>query len=123
MANIGEKGLSRQECIDVAAQLEAQGFILMGEKVAVIRDPDQERTAGGIIIPDGSATKPLRGTVVAVGAGCVTDDGDPIGVRVGDRVTFTKYRGTVHQLPLVNGDDVVHVESVHVGDIFFVWRH
>lgn len=63
----------------------------------VIRRQEEERTsAGGIVIPDSAAEKPIRGQVVAVGKGKITDSGDirPLDVKVGDKVLFGKYSGT-----------------------------
>lgn len=63
----------------------------------VIRRQEEERTsAGGIVIPDSATEKPIRGQVVAVGKGKITDSGDirPLDVKVGDKVLFGKYSGT-----------------------------
>jgi chaperonin GroES len=65
----------------------------LGDKVVVERDASEERTAGGIYIPDAAKDKPSRGTVIAVGTGKVLDDGSrgPMQVKKGDRVLFTSY--------------------------------
>ena len=63
----------------------------------VIKRMEEERTsAGGIVIPDTAAEKPIRGKVIAVGPGKVLDNGQkrPIDVKVGDTVLFGKYSGT-----------------------------
>ncbi len=63
----------------------------------VVRRMEEERTsAGGIVIPDSAAEKPIQGEIVAVGNGKVTDSGDTraLDVKVGDRVLFGKYSGT-----------------------------
>ena len=63
----------------------------------VIKRLDEERTsAGGIVIPDSAAEKPIRGTVVAIGAGKMLVDGKviPLAVKKGDTVVFGKYSGT-----------------------------
>lgn len=63
----------------------------------VIKRMEEERTsAGGIVIPDTAAEKPIRGKVIAVGPGKVLDNGQkrPIDVKVGDIVLFGKYSGT-----------------------------
>ncbi|MBI3772504.1 MAG: co-chaperone GroES [Gammaproteobacteria bacterium] len=63
----------------------------------VIRRQEEERTsAGGIVIPDSATEKPIRGQVIAVGKGKITDSGDvrPLDVKVGDKVLFGKYSGT-----------------------------
>ncbi len=57
---------------------------------------EEEKTKGGIIIPDSAKEKPVEGEVIAVGAGKVGDDGKRIAldVKVGDRVLYSKYGGT-----------------------------
>lgn len=63
----------------------------------VIKRLDEERTsAGGIVIPDSAAEKPVRGTVVAAGNGKILTDGKvfPLAVKKGDTVVFGKYAGT-----------------------------
>jgi chaperonin GroES len=57
---------------------------------------EEEKTAGGIIIPDTAKEKPQRGEVMATGKGRTTDDGKTLAleVKVGDRVLFSKYSGT-----------------------------
>jgi chaperonin GroES len=65
----------------------------LGDKVVVERDASEEKTAGGIYIPDAAKDKPSRGTVIAVGTGKLLDDGSrgPMQVKKGDRVLFTSY--------------------------------
>jgi chaperonin GroES len=63
----------------------------------VVRRMEEERTsAGGIVIPDSAAEKPIQGEVIAIGNGKITDNGDvrALDVKVGDRVLFGKYSGT-----------------------------
>jgi chaperonin GroES len=66
------------------------------DRVIVKRIEEEERTKGGIIIPDTAKEKPSEGKVVAVGPGKVTDDGKkiPMEVKVGDRILFGRYSGT-----------------------------
>jgi len=66
------------------------------DRVIVKRLEEEEKTKGGIIIPDTAKEKPIEGRVVAVGDGRVKKDGTRIGLEVkkGDRVLFTKYGGT-----------------------------
>ena len=66
------------------------------DRVLVKRVAEEEKTKGGIIIPDSAKEKPAEGKVVAVGAGKVTDKGERIAldVKAGDRVLFSKYGGT-----------------------------
>ena len=66
------------------------------DKVLVERIESQEKTAGGIVLPDSAKEKPTEGRVVAVGSGKVSDKGDriPLGVKPGDRVLFGSFAGT-----------------------------
>jgi chaperonin GroES len=66
------------------------------DRVLVKRVESEEKTKGGIIIPDTAKEKPIEGKVVAVGAGKVGDDGKqrPLDVKAGDRILFGKYSGT-----------------------------
>ena len=73
----------------------------------VIKRMEEERTsAGGIVIPDSAAEKPMKGEVVAVGNGKVNDAGEVrmLDVQVGDQVLFGKYSGTEIK---IDGDDVL----------------
>ncbi len=64
----------------------------------------EEKTAGGIIIPDTAKEKPMEGKIVAVGAGSKNDDGKvaPLDVKTGDRILYGKWSGTEVK---VDGDD------------------
>jgi len=66
------------------------------DRVIVKRVKEEEKTKGGIIIPDTAKEKPIEGEVIAVGNGKVQDDGKlrPLDVKVGDRVLFGKYTGS-----------------------------
>ena len=66
------------------------------DRLIVKRFKEEERTKGGIIIPDNAKEKPQQGEVVAVGNGKVFDDGRrvPLEIKKGDRVLFGKYSGT-----------------------------
>ncbi|SDO05943.1 co-chaperone GroES [Desulfonauticus submarinus] len=66
------------------------------DRVLVKRLEEEEVTKGGIIIPDTAKEKPIKGEVVAVGPGKVSDDGKtiPMTVKVGDKILFNKYAGT-----------------------------
>ena len=65
------------------------------DRVIVERLEDEEKTAGGIIIPDTAKEKPQQGRVIAVGKGKVLENGQviPLAVKEGDRVLFGKYAG------------------------------
>ncbi len=70
------------------------------DRVIVKPTAAEEKTTGGIIIPDTAQEKPQRGEIVAVGEGKVGDDGSkqPLAVKVGDNVLYGKYSGTEVQI-------------------------
>jgi chaperonin GroES len=71
-------------------------FRPLHDRVLVRRLEGEEKTAGGIIIPDTAKEKPMEGEVVAVGPGARTEDGKlhPLDVKPGDRILFGKWSGT-----------------------------
>jgi chaperonin GroES len=86
------------------------------DRVIVKRVKEEEKTKGGIIIPDTAKEKPIEGEVIAVGNGKVNDEGKirPLDVKVGDRVLFGKYSGTEVKLDgeealILREDDIVGV--------------
>ena len=85
-------------------------FRPLHDRVVVRRIEEDDRTRGGIIIPDTAKEKPSEGKVVAVGKGKVTDDGKvhPLDVKKGDRVLFSKYAGTEVQ---VEGDEHIIIRE------------
>ncbi|MEM6972870.1 MAG: co-chaperone GroES [Pseudomonadota bacterium] len=72
------------------------GFTPLHDRVLVRRIESEEKTKGGLIIPDSAKEKPQEGEIVAVGAGSKDDDGGRIAmdVKAGDRVLFGKWSGT-----------------------------
>jgi chaperonin GroES len=68
----------------------------LNDRVLVLRIEQEEKTSGGIIIPDTAKEKPQEGKVVAAGPGKLNDKGEriPLEVKVDDRVLFGKYSGT-----------------------------
>jgi len=68
----------------------------LGDKVIVKRKNEEEKTAGGIVLPDTAKEKPLEGEVVSVGPGKVLDNGQrsPMEVKAKDSILFAKYGGT-----------------------------
>ncbi len=74
------------------------------DRVLVKRSTEEEKSKGGIIIPDTAKEKPVQGEVIAVGSGRVTEDGKirPLDVKKGDKILFGKYAGTEIK---VNGDE------------------
>lgn len=86
------------------------------DRVVVRRLEDERTSAGGIVIPDSAAEKPMRGEVVAIGTGKALDNGDvrALAVKVGDVVIFGKYSGTEvkvnnQELVVMREDDVMAV--------------
>ena len=86
------------------------------DRILVRRVQEEEKTKGGIIIPDSAKEKPLEGVVVAVGAGKTLKNGKrvPLELKEGDKVLFGKYSGTEvkvegEELVLLNEDDVLAV--------------
>ena len=71
-------------------------FRPLHDRVAVKRVEEEQKTKGGLIIPDTAKEKPMQGEVLAVGPGARDDKGDlvPLSVQVGDRVLFGKWSGT-----------------------------
>ena len=82
------------------------GFRPLHDRVVVRRVEAEEKTSGGIIIPDTAKEKPMEGEVVAVGPGARGEDGEiqPLDVKTGDRVLFGKWSGTEVKL---DGEDVI----------------
>jgi chaperonin GroES len=76
------------------------------DRVIVKRIAEEEKSKGGIIIPDTAKEKPQEGKVIAVGKGKMNDDGKitPLDVKVNDRILFGKYSGTE-----INVDDEEHL--------------
>ena len=71
-------------------------FRPLHDRVLIRRLEHEDRTAGGIIIPDTAQEKPMEGEIVAVGTGTRSEDGTvhPLDVKAGDRILFGKYSGT-----------------------------
>ena len=76
------------------------------DRIIVKRVEEEERTAGGIIVPDSAREKPQRGNVVAVGKGKILEDGSvrALEIKAGDTVLFGKYSGTEIKI-----DDINHL--------------
>ena len=81
-------------------------FRPLHDRVVVKRIEEEEKTKGGIIIPDTAKEKPMQGEVLAVGPGARGEDGKliPMGVAAGDRVLFGKWSGTEVKL---DGDELL----------------
>ena len=86
------------------------------DRLLVKRIEEEEKTRGGIIIPDTAKEKPQEGRVIAVGPGKTSDDGKlmPLSLKTGDRILFGKYSGTEIQIEgdehlIIREDDVLAV--------------
>jgi len=81
-------------------------FRPLHDRVLVRRVESEQKTAGGIIIPDTAQEKPMEGEIIAAGNGRVNDDGKvtALDVKTGDRVIFGKWSGTEVK---VNGEDLL----------------
>jgi chaperonin GroES len=94
-------------------------FRPLHDRVLIRRIESEEKTAGGIIIPDTAKEKPMEGEVVAAGAGARGDDGklQPMDVKAGDRVLFGKWSGTEVKL---DGEELIIMKE---SDIMGVIDH
>ena len=86
------------------------GFTPLHDRVAIKRLDEEEKTAGGIIIPDTAQEKPSEGRVVAVGSGARGKDGkvQKMDVKKGDRVLFGQWSGTE---TTIDGDELVIMQE------------
>ncbi len=88
----------------------------LGDRVVVERETSEDRTAGGIVLPDSAKDKPARGQVVSVGQGRLLNSGErsPLQVKVGDRVVFSSYAGETfkvgdQELLLMREDEILAI--------------
>ena len=88
-------------------------FRPLGDRVLVKRVEEEEKTKGGIIIPDTAKEKPQEGEVVAVGPGARNDKGDVVAldVKAGDRILFGKWSGTEVK---IDGEDLIIMKESDV---------
>lgn len=94
----------------------ATKLIPLGDRLLVERLEAEEKTAGGIVLPDTAKEKPIQGKVIAVGEGRRTEDGKliPMQVKKGDKILFGKYSGTEVKLEgeeylIMKEDDVLAI--------------
>ncbi len=89
------------------------GLRPLGDRIVVRREPAEETTAGGIVLPDTAKNKPQRGTVLAVGPGKLKKDGTraPMQLKAGDRVLFTSWAGDEFKDRQKNEDILIMHES------------
>jgi chaperonin GroES len=85
----------------------------LGDRVIIKALPQEEKTRGGVILPDTAKEKPQQGEVVAVGPGRVTDKGMKVDmeVKAGDRVLYGKYSGTEVK---IDGQDYLIVKESEI---------
>jgi len=90
----------------------------LNDRVLVIRVKEDQKTAGGIIIPDTAKEKPQEGKIIAVGSGKMVESGErvPLQVKEGDRVLFSKYAGNEIKIDgvehlIMREDDILGVLS------------
>ena len=90
-----------------------KGFRPLHDRVLVRRIEAEEKTPGGIIIPDTAKEKPVEGEVLSVGAGARDENGRivPLDVKVGDRVLFGKWAGTD---VIIDGEDRLILKEAHI---------
>lgn len=88
----------------------------LSDRVLVLRIEEEEKTSGGIIIPDTAKEKPQEGKVIAVGPGKTDEDGKilPMAVKKGDRILFGKYSGNEIQIDgvehlIMREDDILGI--------------
>ena len=87
------------------------------DRVVVKRMEEERTSAGGIVIPDSATEKPVKGEVLAVGNGKITDSGDvrALDVKVGDQILFGKYSGTELK---IDGDEVLIMREEDILGVF-----
>ena len=92
------------------------GFRPLHDRVVVRRLDSEEKTKGGIIIPDTAKEKPSEGVIVSVGPGARDESGkiNALDVKAGDRVLFGKWSGTEVKL---NGEDLLIMKESDIMDI------
>jgi chaperonin GroES len=107
---------SRRTCRGALRRTLAMKIRPLQDRILIKRVDEEQKTAGGIIIPDTAKEKPQEGRVVAVGNGKIGDDGKvrPLDVKKGDRVLFSKYAGSEVKLDgeehmIIREEDVLGV--------------
>ena len=87
-------------------QMEIMRLKPLGDRIVVKVLEREEKTKGGLFLPDTAKEKPTEGEVIAVGTGKILDNGQkqPVEVKVGDRIIFSKYAGTEVK---IDGEDLV----------------
>jgi len=111
-----DPGVPTRESTHLEEVIDTMAFRPLHDRVLVRRLEAEEKTAGGIIIPDSAKEKPSEGEIVAVGSGARAEDGKvtPLDVKAGDRVLFGKWSGTEVK---VDGEDLLIMKE---GDLLGV---
>ena len=83
------------------------------DRLLVKRSTEEEKTKGGIIVPDSAKEKPVQGEVIAAGAGRISDEGktSPLTVKKGDKILFGKYSGNEVK---INGEELLIIKEDEV---------
>ena len=94
------------------------GLKPIGDRIIVRREAAEEKTTGGIILPDTARNKPQRGEIIAVGPGKLQNDGTraPMQLQVGDKVLFTSWAGDEFQ----DRREKAEILVMHEGDVLCV---
>lgn len=94
------------------------GLQPIGDRIVVRREAAEEKTVGGILLPDSAKNKPQRGVVVAVGPGKMKPDGTrvPMQLKAGDKVLFTSWAGDEFEGRKNDGEILL----MHEGDVMCV---
>lgn len=112
--------MTQKEALEFAAWIEANGWVVYGERILVYPDAAKEKI-GSIYVPDAAQEKPQRGYVLAVGLGITDEDRRYAGLRPGDKILYKRYTKVTIGLPDRTGK--VHtLEEFHVADIYFGYR-
>jgi chaperonin GroES len=96
-------------------------FRPLHDRVLVRRIEEEEKTVGGIIIPDTAKEKPMQGKVLAVGPGARDEKGElvPLDVKVGDRILFGKYSGSEVK---IDGEELIIMKESDIMGILEVTK-
>ncbi len=88
-------------------------FRPLHDRVLVRRLEEEEKTSGGIIIPDTAKEKPMEGEIIAIGSGSRSEDGKvtPLDVKKGDKVLFGKWSGTEVK---INGEELLIMKEADI---------
>ena len=113
-----------KETLELAQELKDRGVVFYNERVTIVRDKKEEEVRpSGIIIPEGTQLKPIRGTIVGLGLGMY--EGTELlpryrGIHIGMRIAFIKYNAAEHEYVRRDGTKVL-LETIHASDVYFGW--